>query len=668
MERPGIDFFTKAVFPSQLKWASGMLYFLVKHADMEQNKNLSDLYVLKDGRTVQLTASGDVGAYYPVEDGVIFPCLRTEKDKERQKKGEPLTVLQFLPSQGGEARELLRLPHEAGDFRFLSKEQFLFTAVHDFAFQKALADNGGDMEKALTRLKEDRESCDVMDELPFWSNGEGLVNKRRSRLFLYDQGIITPLTEEYAQARILDVSPEKRRALYVTCAYQDHMPLFDQLMLLDLKTLQSRELKAAPEASHYAAAFLGEERIALAASLYRKYGISENPAYFTLSLASGESRLLDDGDSLGFGCSVGSDMKIGNDSSALHPWKDGFVFIATKGHDAQGYFLKEGEAPRQITRESGLVAECVVGEGRLFALCMRGLNGMEAYEIGEGGAEACLTSLNTGLREYELSQPREISFPNENGEAVTGFVIPPIGLAPGEKSPVILDIHGGPKTVYGTALFHEMQYWAGLGYAVIFCNPTGSDGGGNAFADIRGRYGETDYRDILAFVDKALETFDFLDGARMGVTGGSYGGFMTNWIIGHTDRFRCAATQRSIANWTSFSNMSDIGDVFGEDQMGSSCWKDVEQLWRQSPLKYADRVKTPTLVLHSDNDYRCPAAEGIQMFYALRRHGVQARLVLFHGENHELSRSGKPKNRIRRLEEITAWMDRHLKASGEKTL
>jgi dipeptidyl aminopeptidase/acylaminoacyl peptidase len=215
--------------------------------------------------------------------------------------------------------------------------------------------------------------------------------------------------------------------------------------------------------------------------------------------------------------------------------------------------------------------------------------------------------------------------------------------------------------VYGTVLFHEMQYWAQNGYAVVFCNPTGSDGGGNKFADIRGRYGETDYRDIMAFVDTALKSFDFLDEARMGVTGGSYGGFMTNWIIGHTDRFRCAVTQRSIANWISFSNMSDIGDFFGGDQVGSTCWKDIEQMWRQSPLKYADRVKTPTLVLHSDNDYRCPVAEGIQMFYALRQNGVPTRLCVFHGENHELSRSGKPKNRVRRLKEITCWMDKYLK-------
>ncbi len=661
MEQVGLDFFTKAKYPCQLKWASGTLHFLMKQADLNENKNLSDLYMLKDGKVMQLTTSKDVAAYYPVEDGIVFPALRTEKDKERLKKGEPLTVLQFLPAAGGEAREFLRLSHAAGEFEFITKDRFLFTALYDHALEEAKRECGGDLEKAVARLKEDRESCDVMDELPFWANGEGMVSKRRSRLYMYDKGNITPLTGEFTQARLLSLSPEKKQALYVSSTYTDAAPLFDQLMLLDLDTLKTKELKVHENAGHMAAAFLSENEIAVAAGLCGKYGVNENAAFFTLSLADGQARLIDDGGKLSFGNSVGSDMKMGSDPRKLYPWLDGFAFIATCGHDAQVCLFEEGKGIRQITRESGLVAVCAVGDNRLFALCMRGLCGMEAYEINAEGMETQLTELNKPLAEYRLSAPREITFPSENGDIITGFMIPPIGLAPGLKAPVILDIHGGPKTVYGTVLFHEMQYWAQNGYAVIFCNPTGSDGGGNGFADIRGCYGETDYRDIMAFVDRALKTFDFLDEKRMGVTGGSYGGFMTNWIIGHTDRFKSAATQRSIASWISFSNMSDIGDVFGEDQMASSCWKDVEQMWRQSPLKYADRVKTPTLVLHSDNDYRCPVAEGIQMFYALRHHGVPSRLCIFHGEDHELSRSGKPKSRIRRLTEITSWMDKYLK-------
>ena len=239
-------------------------------------------------------------------------------------------------------------------------------------------------------------------------------------------------------------------------------------------------------------------------------------------------------------------------------------------------------------------------------------------------------------------------------------MIEPAGREPGRKYPAILDIHGGPKTVYGPHFFHEMQYWANEGFAVIFTNPTGGDGRGNEFMDIRGKYGTVDYRDLMRFVDEALARFDFIDKERLGVTGGSYGGFMTNWIIGHTGLFKAAASQRSISSWLSFSNTSDIGYFFNADQTGATAWEDHEKLWEHSPLKYAGQVTTPTLFLHSDEDTRCWMAEGIQMFYALKNFGVPSRLVLFHKETHELSRSGRPKSRIRRNEEILNWMKKYL--------
>ena len=241
-----------------------------------------------------------------------------------------------------------------------------------------------------------------------------------------------------------------------------------------------------------------------------------------------------------------------------------------------------------------------------------------------------------------------------------GFVLRPMDYAPGKKYPVILDVHGGPKTVYGSIFYHEMQYWAGKGYFVIFCNPTGSDGRG-AFMDIGGKYGTVDFDDIMAFCDAALAAYPDMDADNFFETGGSYGGFMTNWIIGHTDRFRACASQRSISNWFSFSGVSDIGVEFVPDQIRGDIWADPAKLWEHSPLKYADRVKTPTLFIHAFEDYRCPIDQGYQMFTALVTHGVETKMVCFRGENHDLSRTGKPSHRLKRLNEITAWFDGHRK-------
>jgi dipeptidyl aminopeptidase/acylaminoacyl peptidase len=165
----------------------------------------------------------------------------------------------------------------------------------------------------------------------------------------------------------------------------------------------------------------------------------------------------------------------------------------------------------------------------------------------------------------------------------------------------------------------------------------------------------------MKFTDAVLEKYPFIDSERIGVTGGSYGGFMTNWIIGHTRRFKAAVSQRSISSWITNFITSDIGYYFVKDQIAATPWDNMERLWDHSPLKYAYRAKTPTLFIHSNEDYRCWEVEGLQMFTALKYFGVESRLFLFKRENHELSRSGKPQHRIKRLEEITNWFNRYLK-------
>ena len=252
-------------------------------------------------------------------------------------------------------------------------------------------------------------------------------------------------------------------------------------------------------------------------------------------------------------------------------------------------------------------------------------------------------------------------FLNTDGVDIDGFVMKPVGYEPGTRYPGILHIHGGPKMVFGPGFHHEMQLWAASGFFVCYCNPRGSCGKGNAFADLQGKYGEVDFRDLMEFTDEVLRRYPEIDADRMGVAGGSYGGFMTNWVIGHTDRFRCAVSQRSIANYVGDYLLSDIGYYYVPDQQLGTIWEHPENLWKASPLTYADRVKTPTLFIHADKDYRCTLANGLEMFAALKLHGVESKLCMFYGENHGLSREGKPSNRISRLSEILHWMEGHLK-------
>ncbi|WP_175988294.1 S9 family peptidase [Bacillus sp. Marseille-Q1617] len=272
-----------------------------------------------------------------------------------------------------------------------------------------------------------------------------------------------------------------------------------------------------------------------------------------------------------------------------------------------------------------------------------------------------LTDVNSEwLKGRQLSSPEMIMFSGEDGTPVQGWIMKPVNFEGGKKFPLVVEIHGGPHTMYGNTFFHELQLLAGKGYGVLFINPRGSHGYGQAFVDaVRGDYGGGDYEDIMAAVDYVLEEYDWIDEARLGVTGGSYGGFMTNWIVAHCDRFKAAVTQRSISNWISFYGVSDIGYYFSEWQMKCEL-HDIETLWKHSPLAYVKNISTPLLILHSEKDYRCPIEQAEQLYIALKRDGKQTRFVRFPESNHHLSRSGIPSLREARLQEIIDWFEEYL--------
>ncbi|WP_394136693.1 prolyl oligopeptidase family serine peptidase [Cytobacillus oceanisediminis] len=272
-----------------------------------------------------------------------------------------------------------------------------------------------------------------------------------------------------------------------------------------------------------------------------------------------------------------------------------------------------------------------------------------------------LTNVNEEfLGKVELADAEPIQFKSSDDWDLHGWIMKPVHLQDGDKVPLVVEIHGGPHAMYANSYFHEFQCLAAKGYAVLFINPRGSHGYGQQFVDaVRGNYGGKDYEDIMHAVDYALESYGFIDNDRLGVTGGSYGGFMTNWIIGHTNRFKAAVTQRSISNWISFYGVSDIGYYFTDWQIKSDL-NDIDKLWKHSPLAYVNEMDTPLLILHSEKDYRCPIEQAEQLFIALKHRKKTAKFVRFPESNHELSRSGKPNLRISRLNYIAGWFDQYL--------
>jgi dipeptidyl aminopeptidase/acylaminoacyl peptidase len=282
-----------------------------------------------------------------------------------------------------------------------------------------------------------------------------------------------------------------------------------------------------------------------------------------------------------------------------------------------------------------------------------------AGELGKGFR--CLTDLNGELmRTRHITPPERVEFKGADGWMVEGWLMKPRGFDDSKKWPLVLEIHGGPHSTYGNGFFHEFQVLTGRGYGVLYTNPRGSHAYGEKFSTACiGDWGGKDYDDLMAGVDHALAS-GWVDEKRLYVTGGSYGGFMTNWIVGHTTRFRAAATQRSISNNVSAFGTSDIGWHFWEHEMGEATpWHNAAKLIERSPLTYVPKVKTPLLILHAERDLRCPIEQAEQFFIALRWHGVETTFVRFPEDNHDLTRGGKPRNRVEHAKRIADWFDAH---------
>jgi dipeptidyl aminopeptidase/acylaminoacyl peptidase len=301
------------------------------------------------------------------------------------------------------------------------------------------------------------------------------------------------------------------------------------------------------------------------------------------------------------------------------------------------------------------------GAGYVFA-ANDAVNPGELYAAGADGRNIRqLTHVNDDwLAEVEIVEPEPFTVPSADGTPIHGWIMKPVGFEEGKKYPLLLEIHGGPYGMYAESMMHEFQLLAARGYVVLYTNPRGSASYGDAFAGTLFRaWGKADFPDLMAAVDWAIAQ-GYVDENRLGVLGGSYGGYMTNWVITHTNRFKAAVTQRTVSNLYSSFGTDDIMYAHAPHTFGAWPWEDPDIYWELSPISYVDRIETPLLIEHQDEDYRCPLEQAEQLFTALKRQGKTVELVRYPEESHGMSRTGKPKHRVDRLRRMTEWMDRYV--------
>lgn len=631
--------------------------FVVHTTNYDDNNYQSNIWLLnnKTKKYSKLTSLNEEKSFLWIDNStIIFPASRDAKLREKVSQGEKWTAYYSIDINGGEADKYMQIPLLVTAIKMIDKDNFVLTTQYDNYGINLNELTGEERSKAVAKLKEEKD-YEVLDEIPFWSNGGGFTNQKRNRLYLYNRisNEVTPLSCEHTVVTYFSYKDGK--VLYVGNLFEGKLEQREGIFCYDIASKTTETLLPIDANFRVTFAEFLEDTVICALNDCKEYGMNQNPSFYIIK--NGKVELLKKHNTW-MANTVGSDCRYGGGKS-YRVANGKLYFPTTVFKDSFLNTIDLAGNETVLTKADGSVdVYDVHGDEILFA-GLRGIKLQEIYSL-KDGEETQITKFNENIyTDKKISIPEKCNFVND-GIEIEGWVLKPVDYDETKTYPAILDIHGGPKTVFGEVFYHEMQVWANMGYFVFFCNPRGGDGRGNAFADIRGKYGTIDYDDLMKFTDVVLEKYP-IKADRVGVTGGSYGGYMTNWIIGHTDRFRCAASQRSIANWISKFGTTDIGYYFNADQNASTPWINQEKLWWHSPMKYADKVKTPTLFIHSEEDYRCWLAEGIQMFTALKYHGVEARLCMFRGENHELSRSGKPKHRVRRLEEMTNWFEKYLK-------
>lgn len=566
----------------------------------------------------------------------------------------------LISSSGGEAKQLTHLRNGASNPVWQPNRHALLFVTGLEEGEKLDAEAEGD--------KSDHPQPLIVDRLRYKADGKGFLDKKRNHLVLFDieQDQMEQLTYGPFDHSDPSFAPDGSTVAYVRTGEDE--PGSYSLSDLFIKPLRKEAYQINSERGVFskpnwsprgnALSYIGHKREYDGATLNRVW---------VTSIDTKETSCLTKGVDLECTDVLISDMHWANPSPGAVWDKDGqgvYFQGSDKGNTGIYYASLTDEVLNVIHGERHIYAfhyfaaedEAVLGIsdpatiGDLFSVSFKDYT------------EQQLTYSNQSfLDNYEVISPEEFTYRTHDGMEIQGWLMKPIGFDPDKSYPLILQIHGGPHMMYGNSFAHEFQLLASKGFAVLYTNPRGSHGYGQEFVDAcRGDYGGGDYEDIIAGVDAALENYAFIDQNQLFVTGGSYGGFMTNWIVGKTNRFKAAVTQRSISNWQSFYGVSDIGYFFTNWEIGNHLTDDPEKLWNHSPLKYVGQIETPLLILHSEKDYRCPVEQAEQLFIALKHQNKETRLVRFPDSDHNLSRTGKPTLRVERLNQIAEWFEQYL--------
>lgn len=629
---------------SNLETSPNNTYISFVSAQMREDKNdyIHSLHIRKGSKTSRVLNLKNNGRYYWESDQTILYFNETTAQEKKDKKNRH-TIVYRLNVETKKSEFAYTFPFPVSSLQVLDDSLILNAQLNEK--EHAYFENDS-IRDAFIKDDIANKDFEEITSIPFYSDGGTFTRQRISQSFVYKNGKYIPLgskSEAIAHITVADNS------IYYTVAQYTGIPsYYANLRKMDLNTFKTTDITTDSKYS-YSKLFVLNNTLYFLGSDKKTYGMNQNGDFYKV-IDGTVTKVIDFG--LSSSNTMGSDVRYGSLVNA-RTFNDKYYFVGSYHHHSVIYKF-DGEIINQYKVSSHSIDSFTFTNNDIYSIEITEKKPQELYKN-----HACISKFNDAvLKNIYISSPIHHTITND-GVTLDGWVLLPQDYDENRKYPSILNIHGGPKTIYSSIFYNEMQVWANKGFIVYFMNPRGGDCYDNEFADIRGKYGTIDYQDLMTFTDLVLDKYS-LDPLRMGVTGGSYGGFMTNWIVGHTDRFSAAATQRSISNWTSFAGTSDIGSYFAQDQTAADPITELDLAWKQSPLQYADNIKTPLLFIHSDQDYRCPIEQAMQLYSRVRKNNVETKFIWFKQECHDLSRSGRPQSRVKRLNEITLWMEHYL--------